>query len=189
VDHDERCCRASRRLSPRRRTTGRRGVRSGELSQLVSKRTSSPSADAGGVQGDREFLARALGVNQLEIDLGRLAGRAGTDDVKTMGEKMIQNHTALGRQLGALAEQSGAPVRAETSPEDRQVLARMESLSGGAFDAAFKETVDATHVKELAMYDDEVARAANPQLRALAEQRVATLRRVVADAEQAKRGK
>jgi putative membrane protein len=143
-------------------------------------------ADASGVQADREFLGRALGVNQLEIELGRLAGQAGTDAIKATGEKMIQNHTDLGRELTALAEQSGGAVRADTSPEDRQALARMASLSGPAFDAVFKETVDATHVKELAMYEDEVPRAASPELRALAERRVAKLRNVVADAARAK---
>jgi predicted outer membrane protein len=145
-------------------------------------------ANAGGAQGDREFLARALGVNQFEIELGRLAEQTGTDPVKATGEKMIQNHTEFGRQLGALAEQSGGSVRADTSPEDRQTLARMASLSGPAFDSAFKETVDATHVKELAMYEDEVPRAASPELQALAERRVAKLRQVVADAERAKGG-
>jgi predicted outer membrane protein len=99
---------------------------------------------------------------------------------------MIQNHTAFGRELGAVAERSGGPVRADTSPEDRQALARMASLSGPGFDAAFKETVDATHVKELAMYEDEVPRAASPELRALAERRVAKLRQAVADAQRAK---
>jgi putative membrane protein len=143
-------------------------------------------ADAGGVQADREFLARALGVNQHEIELGKLAQETGSDAVKAAGEKMIQNHTAFGRELGAVAERSGGPVRADTSPEDRQALATMASLSGPAFDAAFKETVDATHVKELAMYEDEVPRAASPELRALAERRVAKLRQVVADAERAK---
>jgi putative membrane protein len=143
----------------------------------------------GSAQGDQEFLGRALGMNQLEIDLGHLARRNGGEDVKAMGNKMIKNHTDFGMQLSTLAQQSGAPVRAEAPPERQQVFAKLEPLSGEAFDAAFKETVDAIHVKELSMYEDEVPRASDPQLHALAERRVATLRKTVAGAQQAKQQK
>ena len=57
-----------------------------------------------------------------------------------------------------------------------------QGQSGPEFDSAFKQTVDDGHVKELAMYRDEVSRAANPQLRVLAEQRVATLQKSMAGA-------
>jgi hypothetical protein len=43
----------------------------------------------------------------------------------------------------------------------------------------FKQTVDAGHVKELALYRDEVGRANDPQLRALAETRVETLEKAL----------
>ena len=82
-----------------------------------------------------------------------------------------------------LAQQSGGSGNPELSPEQRAIYDRVASQSGIAFDATFKQTVDAGHVKELAMYRDEVSRAANPRLRALAEGRVAKLQETVAQAE------
>jgi hypothetical protein len=105
-----------------------------------------------GAQRDQAFLEQALGVNELELRLGRL----------------------------------GVKGSALMSAEQRQTLARVESQSGSNFDAAFQQTVDAGHVKELAMYHSEVDQAADPQLRALAEQRVAKLAQAVSKAERSK---
>jgi len=69
------------------------------------------------------------------------------------------------------------------SPDEQETLARLQSQSGPEFDSAFKQTVDDGHVKELAMYRDEVSRAANPRLRVLAEQRVAALQKSMAGAQ------
>ncbi len=139
------------------------------------------------VESDRAFLKRALGVNELELRLGRLATeRATTSEVTTMGQKMVQKHTEFGQQLSDLAKQSGISADAEMSPDEQGTLARMESLSGPEFDSAFKQTVDDGYVKELAMYRDEVSRAANLQLRVLAEQRVAALQKSMVGAEQPK---
>ena len=92
-----------------------------------------------------------------------------------MGQKMVQNHTRLRQKLSDLAEQLGISGTAELSPEQRETLARVRSRSGSGFDAAFKQTVDDGHVKELAMYRAELGLTDNPQLRALAQTRVEAL--------------
>jgi putative membrane protein len=133
---------------------------------------------------DQEFLEQALGVNQLELQLGRLAAeRATTPDVKAMGQKMVEKHTELGQQLAELARQSGGSGKAELSSDQRAIVDRVASQSGSGFDSVFKMVVDAGHVKELAMYRDEVSRAASPKLRELAERRVTKLQETVAQAE------
>jgi putative membrane protein len=133
------------------------------------------------VEGDRAFLKQALGVNQLELQLGRLAvERGSTSELKAMGQKMVQKHTELGRQLRDLAKQSGMSGEPQLSPDQLDTFNRVKSQAGSGFDAAFKQTVDAGHVNELAMYRDEVSRAASPKLRTLAKQRVAALEQSMA---------
>lgn len=125
---------------------------------------------------DREFLNRALRLNQLELRLGRLASERGsTADLKSMGNKMVQKHSDFGRQLTEQARRSGVTEAPELTPEQQAVVTRLEGLSGPEFDAAFKQTIDELHRKELAMYQDEAKRAEDPQLRALAQTRVSTL--------------
>jgi putative membrane protein len=139
----------------------------------------SPAAD------DGEFLEQALGVNELELELARLAAeRATTPEGKAKAQKMLENHTKLQTQLEDLAKQAGVPGPVEMAPEQQATLAQVASRQGSRFDAVFKQTVDDGHVKELAMYQAEVTRAKNPQLRALAEERVAALKQAVAGAQQ-----
>jgi putative membrane protein len=145
-----------------------------------SSPTPSPTAAA---PTDREFLVRALGVNQLELVLGRMAiQRATTPEVKAMGEKMVKKHTELGRQLSELAriDPASAP---ELSADQQRTVARLASLSEYDFDKAFKDTVGAGHVQELAMYRGEVDRAADPRLRSLAQDRVTALVQSMASAQ------
>jgi predicted outer membrane protein len=133
---------------------------------------------------DQEFLEQALGINQLELQLARLAAeRATTAEVKAMSVKMVQKHTELGQQLVDLAKQSGGSGNPEMSSDQRAIYARVASLSGGDFDVAFKQIVETGHVKELAIYRDEVSRASNPQLRELVKRRVVKLQETVAQAE------
>lgn len=139
--------------------------------------------------GDGEFLQQALGVNELELQLARLATeRASTPEGTGKAQKMLENHTKLQAQLEDLARQAGVPAPVELTPEQRADLARVESQHGSSFDAVFKQTVDDGHVKELAMYQAEVTRANSPQLRALAEQRVVALKQAVAGAQQPAKG-
>ncbi len=132
---------------------------------------------------DREFLDKALGVNQLELQLGQLAAkRATTTEVKTMGQKMVEKHTEFGQQLAELARKAGGSGTAQLSSDEREIYDRVAKQSGSAFDAVFKEVVDAGHVQELAMYRVEVSRAKSPALRDLAQRRVAKLEETVAGA-------
>jgi putative membrane protein len=125
---------------------------------------------------DQQFLQQALGVNELELQLGRVAAqRAATPQVQALGQGMVQKHTRQGEELGAMARQSGLSGTAQMTPEQRQVLARMQSEPASSFDSAFKQTVDALHRNELAMYQQEATRTADPQLRAFAERRVTAL--------------
>jgi putative membrane protein len=135
-------------------------------------------------RADQEFLEKALGVNQLELQLGQLAAQhAFTAEVKAMGQKMVEKHTELGQQLAELSRQAGGSGKVELSSDQRAIYKRVTSQSGAAFDAVFKEVVDAGHVNELAMYQDEVSRAKSPALRELVEHRAAKLKETVAQAE------
>jgi predicted outer membrane protein len=135
---------------------------------------------------DRVFLVRALGVNQTEIVLGRMAiARGTTQEVRAMGEKMVQRHSELARQLGELAQSNPASEPPTLTADQQQTVARLAAVSDSDFDRSFKSTVGAGHVDELAMYRDEVIRAADPRLRALANGRVTALEQSLASTSQA----
>jgi putative membrane protein len=147
----------------------------------------SPAPATQQANSDQEFLDKALGVNQLELQLGQLAAQKGTTaEVKAMGKKMVEKHTELGNQLADLARHAGGSGKAALSSDQRATYDRVAAQSGSALDAAFKDVVDAGHIKELAMYRDEVGRAKSPALRELAQRRVAKLEETVAQSKAAK---
>ncbi len=132
---------------------------------------------------DRRFLLRALGVNETEIGLGRMASQRGTTpEVRAMGEKMVQRHTELARQLRELAQIDPAAEPPTLTATQQETVARLAAVPEYEFDRSFKETVGAGHVDELAMYREEVSRAADPRLRALAAVRVTALEQSMASA-------
>jgi putative membrane protein len=144
----------------------------------ASPQTTQTSAAA---PSDGAFLARALGVNQTEIVLGQMAVKRGaTPEVRAMGEKMVQRHSELARQLRELAQIDPASAPPTLSAEQQKTIARLAAVSEHEFDRAFKNTVTAGHVEELAMYRDEVSHAADPRLGALAKGRVAALEQSMA---------
>lgn len=153
-------------------------VVSPSFAERVSPQTTRSSTST---SSDRAFPAQALGVNQTEIVLGQMAiERAKTTEVKAMGEKMVQRHTELARQLRELAQIDAASAAATLSADQQKTIARLASVSEYEFDRAFKNTVSAGHVEELAMYREEVSHAADPRLGALATGRVAALEQSMA---------
>lgn len=141
------------------------------------------AARAADAQDDRAFLDRARGVNELELRLGQLATeRSQTPEGRAAARKMVENHTAIGKRLAELARRAGSTGSPQLSTEQQATLARVSAAPEGEFDATFKRTVDAGHVDELAMYRGEVDRAADPDLRALASERVTALQKAVAGA-------
>lgn len=132
---------------------------------------------------DSGFLEQALGVNELELQLGQLATERGSSaELKETAKKMVEKHTSLGKQLSALSKQAGGSGVARLTAEQEETLKAMRAEPARSFDASFKKTVDAGHVDELAMYRAEVDRASDPALRALAQDRVTALERAVAEA-------
>jgi putative membrane protein len=150
------------------------------LAPIVGVAATPSGSPGAAAESDRDFVTRALSINEQEVQLGRLASQqASTPEVKAMGDKMIENHTRFGQQLGGLAGQLGASPTPELSAEQRDAIARLRARTGGEFDPAFKRTVDEGHVKELAMYRDWLGRTDNPQVRTFAEGRVAALQKSV----------
>ena len=147
------------------------------------------SAGVAQAASDGPFLTEALQVNEVELELGRLAAdHAGSADVKATGAKMVEKHTALGKQLRDLARQAGVNEAPALSPDQQTTVTRLSWLSGRDFDQAFTMTVDAGHASELAMYRAEVGHAEDPGLDALARQRVTILERALAQAAHAAAG-
>ncbi|HYI00772.1 DUF4142 domain-containing protein [Hyalangium sp.] len=104
---------------------------------------------------ERAMLERLHHVNQMEIQLGRLAQQNGmSQDVKSYGDMLVKDHTAADQKLMTYAQQKGHKL-AEPKPlndvERRSMAAhkanmeKLQVLKGQPFDSCFLASMVGDH--------------------------------------------
>jgi putative membrane protein len=133
---------------------------------------------------DVEFLVEAMRNGLAEIELGELATQKSYDPrVRDYGERLQRDHTAQVTELERMLEPLRVAIPEEPGAEALARRARLERLSGQDFDAAFVQTMIASHTEAIEKYGAQTH--ANPD-RALAEfasRQLAILREHLAVAE------
>src|SRR3569832_2217582 len=87
---------------------------------------------------DKKFVRSALEGGNAEVKLGQLAAQKGSsEDVKQFGQRMVDDHTKLGDQMKQIAQQQGISVPEGIPSKDKALEAKLNSLSGEAFDSAY----------------------------------------------------
>lgn len=125
----------------------------------------------GNAMQDKDFVHSALQGGMAEIQLGQLATQKGTsDDVKQFGQRMVDDHTKLGDAMKPIAQQLGVEAPKDLSKKDRQLLAKLQGLSGQEFDNAYIAAMVKDHKKDDSDFKAEASITQNPQLRQIAQQ-------------------
>ena len=134
--------------------------------------TGNPAAN--GMQqnmADRAFVKKALEGGEAEIQLGQLAQqKSQSDDVKQFGAKMVQDHTQLGDQMKPIAQQLGVKPPDGPSKKDKELMAKLQALSGPQFDEAYIQAMIKDHKKDLNDFKDEAQTTQNPALKQATQQ-------------------
>lgn len=125
---------------------------------------------------DRVFAQQAYSDNLAEVKLGRLAMQRGsTPEVRDLGRRMADDHSAALDALQRAAKQDGQPLTTRLDPLEQQKYDRLASLSGQAFDAAYVDQMRNAHEQAIELFRDEADRGARPALRAHARAELPTL--------------
>jgi putative membrane protein len=131
----------------------------------VAQTGSQPSA------ADKHFVKAALRGGMAEVKLGQLAAEKGSsDDVKTFGQKMVDDHTKLGEQMKTVAGQIGVTPPTVLSPADLALEAKLKMLSGDAFDKAYIGAMVKDHQEDLNDFKKEISTASSSTVKDAAEQ-------------------
>ena len=106
--------------------------------------------------GEVRFLKEAGQGDMAEIQLGQLAQqKASSPEVKQFAQRMVTDHTQNQDQLKQVAQQEGVTLPTKLSPKDAAARARLEKLSGKAFDHAYMLDMVKDHTKDVAKFKDE----------------------------------
>jgi putative membrane protein len=120
---------------------------------------------------DQSFVRKALEGGAAEVQLGQLAQqKAQSSDVKQFGQKMVEDHTQLNDQMKPLAKRLNVKQPSGVSKKDRDLIARLEGLSGDQFDQAYIQAMVKDHKQDLSEFKDEAQATQNPSIKQAAQQ-------------------
>ena len=125
---------------------------------------------------DRQFIKKAAQGGLAEVQLGQLATeKADSSEVKQFGQRMVDDHTKANDQLKQVASQKGITVPDQLSAKDAATKARLEKLSGKAFDRAYMSDMVTDHTKDVSEFRMESKNAKDPDVKNFASQTLPTL--------------
>ena len=120
---------------------------------------------------DTKFLEKANQGNVDEIELAQLALKKSTnDDVKNFAERMIHDHNMLMDNMKSFANEAGLQPPTQPSAATAAEKAKLEALSGEAFDKAYMKAMVQDHSKDLAEFRNEVKSTGYPAFKNAVEQ-------------------
>jgi putative membrane protein len=125
---------------------------------------------------DRQFIKKAAQGGLAEVQLGQLATeKADSPDVKQFGQKMVDDHSKANDQLKQVASNKGVTIPDKLNAKDAATKARLEKLSGKAFDRAYMRDMVMDHTKDVSEFRTESKTAKDPDVKKFASETLPTL--------------
>ncbi|HEY0511567.1 MAG TPA: DUF4142 domain-containing protein [Thermoanaerobaculia bacterium] len=126
--------------------------------------------------GDTKFVKEAASGGMEEVELGKLAASQGSDpDVKSFGQKMVDDHSKANDQLKQIASQKGVTLPTGLNNMQKHDQAKLAKLSGGAFDRAYISMMVKDHKKDVADFQKESKNAKDSDIKSFASSTLPTL--------------
>jgi putative membrane protein len=99
---------------------------------------------------DRMFVSKAMQGGLAEVQLGQLTlQKSNNPQVKEFAQRMINDHTKLNEQMKPVAQQVGVTPPDQISKGDRKTIAKLQTLSGSAYDQAYIKDMVKDHKQDL----------------------------------------
>ena len=123
------------------------------------------SGDVGQIMQDKMFLRKAAEGGIAEVKMGQLAAQKGSsDDVKALGQKMVDDHTKLNLEMAQVADSMGVMLPKSMNKEDQAEYDKLNALSGNDFDTEYLTFMVKDHHKDLHEFRIEAASPTDPTL-------------------------
>jgi len=130
--------------------------------------TQTPGQPSG---NDRIFVRKAMQGSLAEIQLGQLTLQKSTNDqVKQFAQHMIDDHTKLNDQMKPVAQQLGVDMPNQISKKDQKIMAKLQALSGPAYDQAYIQDMVKDHKSDLSDFQMEASSGSDPTVKDAAAQ-------------------
>ena len=149
------------------------GIGSNPHLRSMSAPTTTPGAVVKMSQKDVNFIQKAAGGGQQEVENGKMAERqAKSAEVKNIAARMVSDHTRINSELTALAKRKG--VTFNTSG------VKAQNLGSADFDRTYLKLLEETHKTDIADFERAAKGANDSELKAWAAKTLPTLKQHLA---------
>jgi putative membrane protein len=125
---------------------------------------------------DAAFVHKALEGAAAEVQLGQLAQeKSQSEDVKQFAQRMVQDHTQFGIEMQPVAKQLGVSQPKGLSKKDKQVMAKLQGLSGQQFDEEYIKVMVKDHREDLKDFKTEAEMSQDPNVKQAVQQGVTVI--------------
>jgi putative membrane protein len=134
-------------------------------------------ANATSAGGDAAFVREAATAGIAEVELGQLGVQKATrSDVKSYAQMVVEDHGKANEELKSLASRKQLAVPEQPKSYQKAEKARLEKLSGAAFDDAFMKAMAADHQKAVSLFSKQAAAGSDSDLKDWAQKTLPTLK-------------
>ena len=142
----------------------------------TSNTTSSMQSAAKVSSSDKSFVEKAAIGGMAEVQMGKLAQqKAGSDQVKQFGTRMVDDHSKANDDLKQVASSKGIPLPSALDSEHKSKMAKLEKLSGAQFDRAYMDDMVSDHKKDVAEFEKQAKSGNDADIKGFASKTLPTL--------------
>lgn len=116
---------------------------------------------------DKQFIRDVAEGGIADVKMGTLATqKGGGQDVKDLGQKMVDDHTAINKEMESVADSMGVMLPKKMNKQQRAEYEKLDGLSGKDFDTEYVVYLAKVHYQELHKFHMEASVAADSKLQA-----------------------
>jgi putative membrane protein len=125
---------------------------------------------------DKDFMNKAAQGGRAEVVFGEMAAKYGTsDEVKSFGERMVNDHKAAGDKLKQLADQKGVTLNDGLPKDVEKDQISLGKKKGKDFDKAYMSMMVKDHEADVKDFQKEADNGQDPDVKAFASSTLPTL--------------
>lgn len=143
--------------------------------------TTTPKTDdkmmmSGKKNPDSKFMMTLAtgGMNEITLSQTALA-KSTNEEVKTFAQKMVDDHTAAGDELKALAATKNVMLPMEPDSKHKAINTKLQTMTGSGFDMEYVKTMVKDHEATVALLQKESTNGKDAEAKAFAAKLLPTV--------------
>jgi putative membrane protein len=113
---------------------------------------------------DKQFVRNAGEAGLADVKLGTLAVAKGSPAVKSLAQQMVDDHTAMNKDMVGVADTMGVMLPKKLNKDSQAEYEKLNGLSGKDFDAEYVSYMATVHYQDLHAFHMEASVASDPEL-------------------------